>query len=453
MTAVMADLLTEGEARTLCERALRRITADASEVRVVGTMAGNTRAAVNRITTGGDVSDLSLVVSAWLGARGASVATNRTDDRGLAAAAEQVMVLARLAPEDPEHMALPSDQRYAPIEAFFPATAGLEATTRVDATVAMLNEAKEADLVGSSYVSHEASARAIANSAGLFAYHRATAVSLSTTVRTADGRGSGWAGATHNDWERVGQAQRLARVAVDKARASVNVGEVEPGAFTVVLEPTAVADLLRLLPRALDARTADEGRSPFSAQGGGTKAGERVVSPRVTIFSDPADPDLLTVPFTDEGLAIPRTTWIEEGILRNLASSRYWADRQGRAPTPLGGGLKMAGGNASLDALIGGIERGLLITRFWYVRAVDPRTLHYTGLTRDGTFRIEGGRITGAVPNLRFNESLLGMLERVTALGVTGRTLSSGAGDPGPAIAVPPIVVDDFHFTSVSDAI
>lgn len=113
----------------------------------------------------------------------------------------------------------------------------------------------------------------------------------------------------------------------------------------------------------------------------------------------------------------------------------------------------MVGGNAPLDRLIGGVEQGLLITRFWYVRSVDPRTLHYTGLTRDGTFRIEGGRITAAVPNLRFNESVLGMLERVTALGVTGRTLPSGAGDPGSPIAVPPLVVEDFHFTSVSDAI
>jgi predicted Zn-dependent protease len=221
----------------------------------------------------------------------------------------------------------------------------------------------------------------------------------------------------------------------------------------VVLEPTAVADLVRLLPRALDARTADEGRSPFSKRGGGTKVGEQVGSPLVTVFSDATDPDLLAVPFTDEGLAVPRTTWVERGVLRSLATSRFWANQQGRVAVPLGGGLKMVGGNASLDQLIGGVEQGLLVTRFWYVRPVDPRTLQYTGLTRDGTFRIEGGRISGAVPNLRFNESLLGMLERITAVGVTGRTLASGAGDPGPAIAVPPLVVEDFTFTSVSDAI
>lgn len=408
---------------------------------------------MNRITTGGDVSDLAVTLSAWLGTRGASVVANRTDDQALAAAAERVVTLAGVAPEDPEYMPPPVGQRYAPVEAFFASTVGLDARTRADATAAMVNEAKQADLVGSSYLSHEANALAIANSEGLFAYHRSTAAAVSTTVRTPDGRGSGWAGATHNDWERLGSAQRLARVAAEKARASVSAGTVEPGAYTVVLEPTAVADLVRLLPRALDARMADEGRSPFSKHGGGTKVGERVVNPLVTIFSDATDPDLLAMPFTDDGTPIPRTTWIERGVLQNLSSSRYWADRHGHPPIPMGGGLKMVGGNAPLDRLIGGVEQGLLITRFWYVRSVDPRTLHYTGLTRDGTFRIEGGRITAAVPNLRFNESVLGMLERVTALGVTGRTLPSGAGDPGSPIAVPPLVVEDFHFTSVSDAI
>ncbi len=453
MTAPMVELLTEAQARRLCERALQRIAADASEVRVSATMTGHTRAALNRITTGGDASDVSVTLSAWLGTRGASVVTNRTDDQGLTTAAEQVVALAGVAPEDPEYLAPPDGQSYAAVEAFFPLTAELDAGMRADATVAMVNEAKQADLVGSSYLSQESSARAIANSSGLFAYHRSTAAAVSTTVRTPDGRGSGWAGATHNDWARVGPAQRLARVAADKARASATSGAIEPGTYTVVLEPTAVADLVRLLPQGLDARAADEGRSPFAKPGGGTKVGERVVNPLVTIFSDATDPDLLATPFTEDGSAIPRTTWIERGVLRSLATTRYWANRQARPSTPMGGGLKMVGGEASLDQLIAGVARGLLITRFWYVRSVDARTLHYTGLTRDGTFLIEGGRITGAVPNLRFNESVLGMLDRVTALGVTGRTLPSGAGDPGVSIAVPPLVVDGFRFTSVSDAI
>jgi hypothetical protein len=173
---------------------------------------------------------------------------------------------------------------------------------------------------------------------------------------------------------------------------------------------------------------------------------------RVTVYSDPEDPDLLERPFTDEGLPVGRTTWIEGGVLANLAYDRYWADRQGRDPLPRAGGIKFPGQSGSVRDLIEGVDFGVLVTRFWYIRGVDPRTLKYTGLTRDGTFLIENGRVTAAVKNLRFNESIVAMLNNVEAVGEAVRVVASESGGLGPAVVVPPLVVRNFHFTSVSDA-
>ena len=128
-------------------------------------------------------------------------------------------------------------------------------------------------------------------------------------------------------------------------------------------------------------------------QGGGNKIGEKIVDSRVTLFSDPADPQLLAQPFDGEGFPIARQVWIENGVLKQLYYSRFWAKKQGKQPTGAPSSLKMSGGSASIDEMIRGTERGILVTRLWYLREVDPRTILYTGLTRDGTFLIENGKI------------------------------------------------------------
>src|SRR5690606_21865403 len=148
-----------------------------------------------------------------------------------------------------------------------------------------------------------------------------------------------------------------------------------------------------------------------------------------------------------------RTVWIENGVVNNLAYDRYWAEKQGKKPTPLIGSLRMSGGDQSVDEMIASTRRGILVTRFWYIRPVDPRTILYTGLTRDGTFLIENGKITRAVKNLRFNESPIFMLNNLEALGRPERVSASESGSVGFAVVVPPIKARDFTFTSLSDAI
>jgi len=360
--------------------------------------------------------------------------------------------IAKLSPEDPEAMPELGPQTYKPGVNWSDATASLDPASRAAAVRKITEPAKAAGLVSTGFMEGITSATAIANNKGLFAYNRSTASVLTTTVRTADATGSGWAGATHHDWSRVDSGSLGVR-ATNKAKTSVNPVAIEPGRYTVVFEPTAVGNLVQFIAGALNARAADEGRSFFSLPGGKNKIGQKIVDERVTIVSDPFDPDVAGSPFAGDGLPTQRVVWIENGVVKNLNYDRYWAQKNGRAPTGAGGSIKMSGGTQSLDDLIRSTQRGLLVTRFWYLRPVDPRTILYTGLTRDGTFLIENGKITRPVKNLRFNDSPIFMLNNLEAMGVPERVSASEGGEPGQAIMVPPIKVRDFNFTSLSDAI
>jgi predicted Zn-dependent protease len=239
----------------------------------------------------------------------------------------------------------------------------------------------------------------------------------------------------------------VGRIAAQKAVASRSPMAIEPGLYTAVLEPQAVTDLVPLLAPALNARTADEGRSPFSKPGGGTRIGEQVMDARITLYSDPADPSLLGQPFDTEGLPLHRVVWIDKGVLRNLSYSRFWAQKQGKQPTgnALAGGLALSGGTKTTEELIAGCERGILVTHFFYIRSLEPRTALQTGLTRDGTFLIEKGKITKALKNFRWNESPLLMLNRLEDI---GRSELTTAGRLMPAVRV-----SRFDFSSLSDAV
>jgi predicted Zn-dependent protease len=352
-------------------------------------------------------------------------------------------------------------QTYSPVKSFIDATANLGGTERASAAKRVIDRAANAgkaagDVFVAGFLEANAGARALANNRGMFAYHRSTDANLSTTVRTPDGTGSGWASAGARNWGAIDPAALGARAA-QKAVASRNPTAIEPGMYTVVLEPQAVADLVPLLGGAFNGRSADEGRSPFSKRGGGTKIGEKIADERVTIYSDPTDAELLAAPFDGEGFPIQRRVWIENGVLKNLTYSRYWAQKQGVQPTGGGGGgfggfgggfpggLKMVGGTKSLDELIAGTQRGILVTHFFYIRSLDTRTVMLTGLTRDGTFLIENGKVTRSLKNFRWNESPLFMLKKIEDI---GRAEATSAGQ-----VMPSLRVKDFNFTSLSDAV
>ena len=460
-TAAADNLLSAEQAKAIADRVIGMAKADETRVTVSSDWSGNTRFAGGEITTSGESNDVSVTIVSTIGKRRASASTNVLEDASLRRTVDLAERLAKLSPEDPEIMPELGAQSYSPVGGFIDATANLGGSERAVAAKRLIDSAAGAgraagDVFVAGFLEASAGTRALANNRGLFAYHRSTDANLSATVRTPDGTGSGWASAGARNWASIDPAALGARAA-QKAVASRNPTAIEPGMYTVVLEPQAVADLIPLLGGAFNGRAADEGRSPFSKRGGGTKLGEKIADERVTIYSDPTDTDLLAAPFDAEGLPIGRHLWIENGILRNLTYTRYWAQKQGVQPTGGGGGgfggfgggfpggLKMMGGNKSLDELIAGTQRGILVTHFFYIRSLDQRTVMLTGLTRDGTFLIENGKITRSLKNFRWNESPLFMLSKIEDI---GRAEPTAAGQ-----VMPSIRAKDFNFTSLSDAV
>ena len=443
-------LLSRSDAEALVERVVKLSKADAVEVNFNASRVGNTRFAANQMSTSGVIENAGVAIQSSFGPKSAVVTTNDLSPESLERVVKESEALAKLAPDDPEAMPRLGAQTYQPVVSYFDTTAQLTPGDRARAALAALERTRKSnDLQAAGFIVTGSSVTGLGNSKGLFAYHPATSCNYTLTVRTADGTGSGWAAADHQDWTKL-EVERVANQAIEKARLSATPRAVEPGRYTVILEPQAVGDLVQLVAFYADARQADEGRSPFSKQGGGTKIGEKVADERVTLYSDPSDPQLRSAPFDGEGMPLGRQTWIENGVLKQLVYSRFWAKKQGKTATGQPSSVKMAGGPSNVEEMIRNTPRGILVTRLWYLREVDPRTIMYTGLTRDGTFLIENGRISHAVKNFRFNDSPLFMLNNLEALGSPERLAGTEAGGD---VVMPALKVRDFNFTSLSDAV
>lgn len=448
--AIEDGVLSAQDSQDLANRILKMSTADAASVFVNSNIANNLRFAANQVSTAGSVTDINIQVTSNFGPKHATVVTNNTTDEALRATVKQSEALAKLAPDDPEAMPDLGPQNIKTVNAWFPSTASLSAADLIQAGLTALTPArKSGDLATAGYLVMNAGSSALANSKGLFAYHRSTNANYTVTVRTSDGTGSGWAGVEHPDWNQVNIGEVSAR-AIEKARLSRNPVAIEPGHYTVILEPQAVGDLVQLIGNYADARSSDEGRSPFAKPGGGNKIGEKIVDNRISLIADPFDPTVLSQPWDGDGLPLGRQVFVDKGVLKELYYSRFWAKKQGKQATGAPTSFIMTGGASSVDDMIKSTARGVLVTRLWYLREVDPRTILYTGLTRDGTFLIENGKISKAVKNFRFNDSPLFMLNNLEAL---GRPVRLAGTEQGGAVVVPPIKVKDFNFTSLSDAV
>jgi predicted Zn-dependent protease len=451
LAAAAADaLLSREQAQAVIERAMKMSKAETVEVQLNTGYSGNVRFAANQMSTSGAATTAQLAVQSSFGPKHAVVTTNDLSDESVRRAVEMSERMAKLAPDDPEAMPALGMQQYAPPQSYFERTAALTPEDRARAAlVALEMTRKSGDLHAAGFLVTGMGQVALGNNKGQFAYHRSTSANYTLTVRTADGTGSGWAAADSQDWGEL-DARRVAERAVEKAKLSRNPVAIEPGRYTVILEPQAVGDLVQLIAFYANARAADEGRSPFVKQGGGNKIGEKVLDERVTLFSDPMDPQLRAQPFDGDGMPLGRQVWVENGVLKQLVYGRFWAKKQGKQPTGAPSSLKMAGGTTPVDEMIRSTRRGVLVTRLWYLREVDPRTILYTGLTRDGTFLIEDGKITKSLRNFRFNESPLFMLNNLEAIGPAERLAGTEAGGD---VVMPAIKVRDFNFTSLSEAV
>ncbi|MDO8501161.1 MAG: TldD/PmbA family protein [Gemmatimonadaceae bacterium] len=450
IVAAEGDILSREESQALIERVVKMSSADSISVNVSSGITNNIRFAANQVSTAGSIADANVAVTSSFGPKRATVVTNNLTDEALRAAVKQSEALARLSPDDPEAMPNLGPQNIRTVNADFASTESLDAASLAQAALTALEPARKAgDLTAAGYLVVNTSTSALGNSSKLFAYHKSTNANYTLTVRTTDGTGSGWAGAEAPDWKQLDVNAVSAR-AIEKARLSRNPVAIEPGRYTAILEPQAVGDLVQLIGSYADARSADEGRSPFSKQGGGNRIGEKIVDPRISIIADPFDPMVLSQPWDGDGLPIGRQVFVDKGVLKELYYSRFWAKKMGKQATGAPTSFIMTGGTTSLDDMIKSTQRGILVTRLWYLREVDPRTILYTGLTRDGTFLIENGKISRAIKNFRFNDSPLFMLNNLEAIGQVVRLAGTEAGG---AVVVPPIKVRDFNFTSLSDAV
>ncbi|PWJ42953.1 TldD/PmbA family protein [Sediminitomix flava] len=436
-------LLTKEEAKIILDKVLSFSTADECEVTLGGSNSGNIRYARNTVSTAGMKSDLELAVRSTYGKKSGVATTNELDKESLKRVVERSEELAKLAPENPEYMPLEGPHEYKPTPMYTKATAEINPEFRAKVAETSITMAEKNDLVAAGFLEDEASFEASANSKGLFAYEESTSMDFTLTVRSKDGTGSGWVRRDFNDVSKF-DIEKATSIAVQKATDSRNAKAIEPGKYTVILEPAASADLIRNMGFNMSARSADEGRSFMSKRGGGTKIGEKMFDERVTIYSDPWHPEVPASAISGDGLPREKTMWVENGVVKNLFRSRYWADKNGEVAMPRPSNMIMVGGDKSTQELIESTEKGILVTRLWYIRSVDPQTLLYTGLTRDGTFYIENGKIKFPIKNMRFNESPVIMLNNIEDLGKPVRFDGK---------MIPPMKIRDFTFTSLSDAI
>jgi predicted Zn-dependent protease len=447
-------ILTKEEAKKIIDKVLAFSKADEMSVSLSGSKTGNIRYARNSVSTSGETTDLSLAVTAVYGKKSGTSTINEFDDASLEKTVRRAEEIARLAPDNPEYVPMLGPQKYLDINSYSESTANINPEYRAQAAFDSIDPCTKKNLTAAGYLEDSTGFSAIGNSKGLFGYNKATSIDFSITVRTADGKGSGYATRDYNDASKL-SAKAATEVAMQKALASADAKALEPGKYTVILEPTAAVDLLQNMMRSFDARSAEEGRSFLSKKGGGTRLGEKLFDERVTIYSDPQNTEIPGSPFSGggggrfgggggDGRPQQKVTWIDKGVIKNMYYSRYWAEKKGVEAIAPPSGFIFAGGTQSLADLIKGTEKGILVTRLWYIRAVDPQTLLYTGLTRDGTFYIENGKIKHPVKNFRFNESPVIMLNNLEAM---GKPMRAGGN------LVPPLKIRDFTFTSLSDAV
>ncbi len=436
-------IYSKEEARTILEKALSFSQADTCEINISGSNSGNIRYARNTVSTAGYSSNQSLVVQSSFGKKSGTATIDEFDDASLEKVVRRAEELARLSPENPEFMEPLGPQQYDESITYSEATAKITPEYRAQVAKSSIEPAAAKDVTAAGFFNDSSGFSAMINSKGLFAYNRSTNMDFTVTMRTNDGTGSGWVTRDFNDVSKFDAAQ-ASSVAIDKAVMSKEARAIEPGKYTVILEPAASVGLLGNMFSAFSARGADEGRNFMSSPDGGNKLGQKIVDERVSLWSDPLHPDAPTATWNGAGQPLKKTMWLENGVVKNLAYSRYWAEQKGVDPVPFPQGGIMAGGDASLEDLISSTKKGILVTRLWYIRSVDPQTLLYTGLTRDGTFYIENGKIAYPVKNFRFNESPIIMLNNLEELGQQVRIDGN---------LIPYMKIRDFTFTSLSDAV
>ena len=448
-------LLNEQETKALTDKILSFVTASDASVGVTSDKLSHLRFAGNDLLTSGSRFARGANVTVWIeGRRGAS-STNDVDDASLKAMVEQAEKIARNAPVDREYMPTLGKQMYKPVNGYVDSTANLSLANRAKHIGEILTECEKNKVIGAGFHSARVTAGGSATKNGNFEFERSTNVSLSTTARTPDGTSSGYFLRSHYDINKL-DTTRVAHEAIRKALEGGNARAIDPGAYTVILEPQAVADLIGNFGFTFNARNADEGRSVYSAPGGKTRVGEKIFDERISVYSDPWNTELPGSQSAQGGIPAEKLYLVKSGVLENLVYNRFWAKQKSKDPTPgpVNTIFETSGPTSSVEDMIKSTQRGILVTRFWYIRSTDVRTASSTGLTRDGVWFIENGKIAYPLKNFRFNQSVTQMLApgNVEMIGVSERVGSSEGGGSSASL-LPALKLKAFNFTSQSEAV
>lgn len=446
------SLRPERELRSITDRVLRIAKASGipeTEVHVDEVVEELTRFANNSIHQHVAEHGLTVSLRVVIDGRTTRVSTNRIEEDALRAALESAASLASSQPKDPSLLPLPGKQTYRPVRRFIQATAALCADSRARAVKNTCNLAESKGQIAAGIFSSGQSQSVLANSRGLFAAYRQTQAEFSVTMQ--QGSATSWAKANAADF-RAFDPVALAKTASEKAARAENPAELAPGKYTVILEPAAVLDLVGFLFYDFSATAIQDQRSCFSE-----RLGKPLLGKTVTIIDDVFHPEQLGAPFDGEGIPRQRVILVDSGVPRNLVYSRRSARKAGVRPTGHGFALPneygeapmnlvVSGGKTSIDEMIAGTDRGLLVTRLWYIRELDPYEKAMTGMTRDGLFLVEKGKISRSVRNFRFNQSILQMLRNVEALGPSHRATAEESFE----MVVPPMKIKEFHFSEAT---
>jgi predicted Zn-dependent protease len=439
----------ETELRRIAERILKLSDADETEVAIDAAADALTRFANNTIHQNVAERILTVSVRTVFDGRTARASTNKTDDESLRRVVAAAARLARSQPTNHDLLPMPGPQKYAKVDRFFPATAGASPDDRARVVKRVVDLTAGRNQTAAGIFATGAMRSALANSRGLWACYQQTRSEFSITVMGADS--SGWAKANSPDVRQI-DAEALVASASRKAELSRHPREVPPGRYTVILEPAAALDLVGFLFYDFSGTAVLDQRSCLTGRLGKPLFGENI-----TLWDDVTHPLQLGPPFDGEGMPRQKVLLVDRGTPANLVYARATARKMNVQPTGHGFALPnefgeapmnlvWSGGTVSPDQMLASTERGILVTRLWYIREVDPYEKILTGMTRDGTFLVEDGRIVSGIRNLRFNQSLIEMLSSVEALGPAVRA----AGEESFEMVVPAMKVRNFHFTEVT---
>jgi len=422
---------------------------DGAEIDAAANTDALTRFANNTIHQNVAEQTLSISVRAIMDSRTARATTNKTDDESLARVVAAAASLAKNQPRNLDLLPLLGKPKYQKVSRSFSSTAETTPQDRAHAVAKVCKHAAKHKQTAAGIFVSGSSHSILANSKGLFTHYEQTRAEFSITILESDS--SGWAKANSPDIHKI-DPQALAESASEKSAQSRKPRELAPGHYVTILEPSAVLDLMGSLFFDFSGTAIEDKRSCLTG-----RMGQKLFGENITVWDDAYHPLQTGYPYDGEGQPREKVLLIDRGIAKNVVYARATAKRAKRKPTGHGFSLPndfgeapmnivFTGGDKSVDEMILTTERGVLVTRLWYIREVDPYKKILTGMTRDGTFLVENGKIAGGVRNFRFNQSVIEMLANVEMLGPAERS----AGEEAFEMVVPAMKIRDFHFSEVT---